>query len=340
MRVLTSLFLIKINLSILLFITRLITGTLITIRSRTWLIIWIGLEMNLISFIPLINSNKTPYEREASIKYFIVQAIASIILLISLILSEFIIFDRQIIYLIFLVSIFIKIGAAPFHIWFPGVIQGLSWFNCILLITWQKIAPIVITSYILTTGILRNIIILIRVIVGAVGGFNQTSIRKIIAYSSIRHIGWIIIAILIRSRYWIIYFIFYSVLRITVVILINNNSLFYLSQIFSIKIESNIKFSLFITILSLGGLPPFLGFMPKWIIIQNCIYFESKILIIIIIITTIITLYFYLRITYRAFTINNQAVAWINQNNNKSIIFISLLISIIGIPIIVIINLY
>nr|AUO29227.1 NADH dehydrogenase subunit 2 [Enallagma cyathigerum] len=330
----------KMNLSMLLFMTSLITGTLITISSSTWLMMWIGLEMNLMSFIPLMNSNKTPYESEASMKYFMVQAMASMMLLMSLILSEFIMFDKKMIYLIFLVSMFIKMGAAPFHMWFPGVMQGLSWFNCMLLMTWQKIAPMVMTSYILTTGMLSNMIILMSVIIGAVGGFNQTSIRKIMAYSSISHIGWMIMAMLMSSSYWMMCFMFYSVLSITVVILMNNNSLFYLSQIFSMKMESSMKFSLFMTILSLGGLPPFLGFMPKWMIIQNCIYFESKMLIIIMIMTTMITLYFYLRMTYSAFTMNNQAVAWMNQNNNKSIIFMSLLISMMGIPMIVMINLY
>nr|YP_008144675.1 NADH dehydrogenase subunit 2 [Ischnura pumilio]AGO19353.1 NADH dehydrogenase subunit 2 [Ischnura pumilio] len=330
----------KMNLSTLMFMSSLITGTLITISSSSWMMMWIGLEMNLMSFIPLMNMNKTPYESEASMKYFMVQAMASMMLLMSLILSEFINVDKQFIYLIFLSSMFIKMGAAPFHFWFPGVMQGLSWFNCMLIMTWQKIAPMIMTSYILTSSMLSNIVILTSVLVGAIGGFNQTSVRKIMAYSSISHIGWMIMAMLMSSSYWVMYFSLYSLLSITVVLLMNNNSLYYLSQIFSMKMNSSMMFALFTTILSLGGLPPFLGFLPKWMIIQNCILFESKLMIIFMVMTTMITLYFYLRMTYSAFTMNNSTTIWMNQNSNKSIMFMSVVISMMGIPLIVLINLY
>nr|YP_010254477.1 NADH dehydrogenase subunit 2 [Ischnura senegalensis]QTZ98197.1 NADH dehydrogenase subunit 2 [Ischnura senegalensis] len=330
----------KMNLSMMLFTSSLITGTLITISSSSWLLMWIGLEMNLMSFIPLMNNNKTPYESEASMKYFMVQAMASMMLLMSLIMSEFINFDKQFIYLVFLTSMFIKMGAAPFHFWFPGVMQGLSWINCMLIMTWQKIAPMIMSSYILTSGMMSNIIMLTSVIVGAIGGFNQTSIRKIMAYSSISHIGWMIMAMLMSLNYWLMYFLFYSLLSISVVLLMNNNSLFYLSQIFSLKMNNSLKFTLFLAILSLGGLPPFLGFLPKWLIIQNCLLFESNLLIIVMIMMTMITLYFYLRMTYSAFTMNNMSTIWMNQNNNKSIMFMSVLISMAGIPLIVVINLY
>lgn len=339
MGALIPLFLIILNLSSTLFLASTILGTTITVRAKSWIIIWVGLEVNLLAFIPLINKNKTPYEREASIKYFIVQAIASIILLITIIL-EGIIEANTWLNIILISALIIKIGAAPFHIWFPRVIQGLSWANCIILITWQKIAPIIIISYKIRNGIIRNIIIISRVMVGALGGLNQTSIRKIIAYSSIRHLGWIIIAIIIRNWYWIIYFSIYTMLNIAVIILLKNSSILYLPQVFSLKIENKTKFTLLISILSLGGLPPFLGFLPKWIIIQNSIIFNNKLTIIVIVITTIVTLYFYLRVAYRGFSLQNQLIYWINENVNKSIVFISTAISLISIPIISIINLY
>jgi NADH-ubiquinone oxidoreductase chain 2 len=83
-----------------------------------------------------------------------------------------------------------------------------------------------------------------------------------------------------------------------------------------------------------------LGFLPKWIIIQNSIIFNNKLTIIVIVITTIVTLYFYLRVAYRGFSLQNQLIYWINENVNKSIVFISTAISLISIPIISIINLY
>nr|YP_009114136.1 NADH dehydrogenase subunit 2 [Euphaea ornata]AHC02144.1 NADH dehydrogenase subunit 2 [Euphaea ornata] len=328
------------NVSFLLLFTTLLTGTLISISSNSWLIMWIGLEMNLMSFIPIIYGNKTPYESEASMKYFLIQAMASMMLLMSVLSAEMMTNINSWQNMVLISALLMKMGAAPFHLWFPNVMQGLNWINCFILMTWQKIAPMVMASYQLLNNKFINSIIILSVIVGAIGGMNQTSIRKMMAYSSISHIGWLLTALLMSEYYWMTYFIMYTILNMAVIIILNSYTMFQLQQIFNTKMEATAKFTMFTSMLSLAGLPPFLGFLPKWMIIQNMIMFKEYLTILIMIMTTLITLYFYLRMMYSAFSLSNQGSKMLNENKNKMVLMISISISILGIPLITMINMY
>lgn len=313
------------NSSKLIFFFIIILGTLITISSNSWLGAWIGLEINLLSFIPLIISSNNLISTEASLKYFLTQAFASTILLFSIImyiLSTNLIFQLNLSLnyssIIICITLILKRGAAPFHFWFPNVIEGLNWYNNLILMTWQKIAPILILSYSLFNQFFILFIVL-SIFLGSIGGLNQTSIRKIMAFSSINHIGWIIAAILFNERLWSFYFLIYSFLSFRIIFIFNSFQLFYINQIFSIFANSYlIKFSLLTTLLSLGGLPPFLGFFPKWLVIQSLVNINQIFLVFLIITITLITLYFYLRIRYSAFILNYDEISWNFQINYKN----------------------
>jgi NADH-ubiquinone oxidoreductase chain 2 len=273
----------------------------------------------LLSFIPLIINTNNLISSEASLKYFLTQALASSIFLFAVILI-FILrnWDNYItsIYrnLIISSALFLKSGAAPFHFWFPGVIEGLTWNNRLILITWQKIAPLILLSYCLNFSFLF-IIIISSVLIGALGGLNQTSLRKLMAFSSIGHLGWIIAGIFNNENLWITYFILYSFLSFTIVFLFNNFKLYHINQIFVIFNNNTvIKFILFLSLLSLGGLPPFLGFLPKWLIIESLVNINLLFLITIIVCLTLITLYYYTRICYAAFLLNHNENSWSFNN--------------------------
>lgn len=306
------------------------------VSSISWLRVWIGLEINLLSFIPLIRNKKNIYLSESSIKYFIVQAIGSAILLFTIILFfliENLNFNFNYIMNIFISSIILlKIGAAPFHFWFPSISEGLNWINNLILISWQKIAPIIILSYSLNLNYLI-ISIILSAIVGSLGGLNQTSLRKLIAFSSINHIGWIIRRLLFNENIWLIYFSFYFILLINIFLFFNFLNIYYINQTF-INLFSNkyLKIIFFLLLLSLGGLPPFLGFFPKWIIIELIISKNLYFMIFIIVIFTLITLFFYIRITYTAFLLNNKKINWFykssyNKKNLKLIVIFSFFIN-------------
>lgn len=232
-------------------------------------------------------------------------------------------------------SLLLKIGAAPFHFWFPGVIEGLNWINSLTLITWQKIAPLILLSYNLTINTFTALIIVVSVLIGSLGGLNQTSLRKILAYSSINHLGWLIAALALGENLWNMYFIIYSFLSRVIIFILQTFKLFHINQIFSMNFSSPlVKFAIFTSFLSLGGLPPFLGFLPKWIIIQSIVEANLILLISTIVVLTLLTLFYYLRLTFGAFIITYSETLWnitYTQNNFLQILVLSLsIISTLG----------
>nr|YP_010865981.1 NADH dehydrogenase subunit 2 [Panorpa fulvastra]WGT92266.1 NADH dehydrogenase subunit 2 [Panorpa fulvastra] len=327
------------NPSKFLFLMTLISGTLISISSNSWMGAWMGLEINLLSFIPLMINTNNLMATEASLKYFLTQALASSTLLFSVILlnhNNFFAFyfpeSNYIINLMINSSLLLKMGAAPFHFWFPSIMEGLNWFNSFLLMTWQKIAPLMLISYCWEKNLII-IIIIMSVMVGSLGGLNQTSLRKLMAYSSINHIGWMLAALITGENLFFLYFILYSFLSLSIIFLFNSFKMFHLNQMFSLSNSALIKFCLMISLLSLGGLPPFLGFLPKWIIIQNLVESNHIFLISIMVTMTLITLYFYLRVAYSSFMMANSELKWsfsLNQNNLNLYAFVLSIFSIAG----------
>nr|YP_009711012.1 NADH dehydrogenase subunit 2 [Acosmetura nigrogeniculata]QGI24225.1 NADH dehydrogenase subunit 2 [Acosmetura nigrogeniculata] len=313
------------NPSKILFLITLIIGTLISISSTSWLGVWMGLEINLLSFIPLMSNSKNILTTEASLKYFLVQAIASSLLLFTLIMmflmsNMTIMFNHNIFPLLISSTLLLKMGAAPFHFWFPGTMEGLNWWNNLILMTWQKIAPLMLLSYLIKNNIFFSTIIVSSIVIGSLGGLNQTSLRKLMAYSSINHLGWMIAAMISGENLWTLYFLIYSFLSTAIIFMFNNFQIFHINQNFlMMNNDPKIKFCMFSLLLSLGGLPPFLGFLPKWLVIQAMTEMNSLLIITLMVITTLITLFFYLRITFSAFLFSYSELKWnyIHLYNNQ-----------------------
>lgn len=273
-----------------LFSSTLFIRTLIALSSSHWLILWVALEVNIISFLPLISISTQFQETEASIKYFLFQALGSRFLLLGS-------FNPSLYFLIF-IGILVKLGIAPFHFWFPSVINAINWPICLLLTTWQKIVPIfiLITSRFFHLSSLILAIASLNALVGGLGGLNQTQIRPLLAYSSIGHIGWILAASSISAFTRSIYFFIYILISTTLFIFlffIQVNS----SNLFSTLVSSNFfAFSILtILLLSLGGLPPLTGFFPKWLVLSG---FSNLLTPFILILGSLINLFYYLNICF------------------------------------------
>nr|AIM56850.1 NADH dehydrogenase subunit 2 [Papilio polytes] len=275
----------------------LIFSTLISISSNSWLGCWIGLEINLLSFIPLISSHKNLLYSEAALKYFLTQAIASINFLFSILIKMILMKNFEINYLISIMinsSMLMKMGSAPFHFWFPNIIEGLSWLNCFILMTWQKISPMILLSYYMNNNFLMMIMI-INVIIGVLGGINQTSLRKLMAFSSINNLGWMLISLMISENLWLFYLMMYSFLISILCLTFNLLNVYFINQLFIINMNSIIKMSLLINFLSLGD------YLPFWILPQmnyyNFLFMNNKFLIIpLIYMMSMNMMIFYIRI--------------------------------------------
>lgn len=290
----------------------LLLSTIIVISSTNTFIIWISFELNIFSFIPLLLNKTNTNETEASILYFLSQSLGSRLFLIRRIIILTLHILIKLSYLLFILSILIKIGIAPCHFWLPITIKIISWINCFLLLTWQKIAPLFIILYI-TTIIKRNILITtissINALVGGIIGLRQLSLKKIIAYSSITHIGWTLRGIVIKIPCLSVrYFIIYSIIILPLLIIFNKYNKNNLNDLWSIKKPDTwwtIIFS--INILSLGGIPPLTGFIPKLLIISILLN-NSVTITIMLIVGSLLNLFFYLNITLNIMIVNKNII--------------------------------
>nr|YP_010164069.1 NADH dehydrogenase subunit 2 [Nanhaipotamon hongkongense]QRK27358.1 NADH dehydrogenase subunit 2 [Nanhaipotamon hongkongense] len=314
-------------ISHLLFFFSLMLGILISISSTSWFGIWIGLELNMMSFIPLITIKMNFYFSESALKYFLIQALGSTLFVTS---SCMFLSFPQMSATLLLTSLILKLGSAPFHFWFPQVMMGLTWPQAIILMTFQKIPLMTIISYLSIFPYLMQIISFSAIssaMIGALGGLNTMQLRKIMAFSSINHMSWMLISISISDMFWILYFFFYSIISSTIMILFNLFQTFTLSQLIKFN-QTNIIHVLLIplNLLSLGGLPPFAGFIPKWMLIQLLIDNKLFIPLIFLLSSSLITLYFYLRITIFFFLLMNPFMIISSKYNPPLYFYLTLFV--------------
>nr|WGU49553.1 NADH dehydrogenase subunit 2 [Cylas formicarius]WGU49566.1 NADH dehydrogenase subunit 2 [Cylas formicarius]WGU49579.1 NADH dehydrogenase subunit 2 [Cylas formicarius]WGU49592.1 NADH dehydrogenase subunit 2 [Cylas formicarius]WGU49605.1 NADH dehydrogenase subunit 2 [Cylas formicarius] len=322
----------------LLFLNTLIFSTLLVISSYSWFSMWMGLEINMMSFIPLMINSKNIFSSESALKYFIIQALASNILLFSIILNLHInplFFNNNILMIMLNCALFMKLGAAPFHFWFPEIIMGLNWNNTLILMTWQKIAPLIMISYNFSITLFISIIIIMSSMVGSIQSLNQINLQKILAYSSINHMSWLI-ASLINMQIFIMYFIMYFILSINIIMILNVNKIYSLTQLFySLNEFKYFKFIFSLNFLSMSGLPPFFSFLPKWLIINKLINNNFFMLSLLMLISTLIMIFMYIRIALPMLMINHTEMISHSKNIFKLNLFIYLtnMISFMGLMI-------
>nr|YP_009987466.1 NADH dehydrogenase subunit 2 [Nymphalis c-aureum]AOX13221.1 NADH dehydrogenase subunit 2 [Nymphalis c-aureum]USO21379.1 NADH dehydrogenase subunit 2 [Nymphalis c-aureum] len=310
-------------------------STLISISSNSWLGCWIGLEINLLSFIPLMSNPNNLLNSEASLKYFLTQSIASINFLFSILLCmmsfNFFLIDNLFSIIINL-SLMMKMGSAPFHFWFPNIMEGLSWLNCFILMTWQKISPMILISYYMNFNLLFFTMI-INVMISTISSFNQISLRKLMAFSSINNLGWMLAALSISENLWLIYILFYSFFISIMCFLFYTLNIYYINQLYNFNMNFFMKISILINFFSLGGLPPFLGFFPKWMIINHLLLNNLFIISFIFVMTSLIMLFIYIRILYFSLMFYSIKLKWnkiLIKNNYLIFINIISFISLLG----------
>nr|YP_010305091.1 NADH dehydrogenase subunit 2 [Spodoptera depravata]QTZ20360.1 NADH dehydrogenase subunit 2 [Spodoptera depravata]ULR86987.1 NADH dehydrogenase subunit 2 [Spodoptera depravata] len=300
------------NSNKMFFLFILFFSTLISISSNSWFGCWIGLEINLLSFIPLISNSNNLLSTEASLKYFLTQSIASLNFLFTILIKLTLMKNFEMNNFLTIMmnsSMLMKMGSVPFHFWFPNIIEGLSWFNSFILMSWQKITPLILMSYYMNHYFI-NIIIILNIIIGAVGGLNQTSLRKLMTFSSINNLGWMIMSISISETLWLFYFSLYSFMISIMCFFFYILNMNFINQLFINNMNFLIKINILINFLSLGGLPPFIGFFPKWIIINFLINNNMYMMTFIFVMMSLIMLFFYIRISYSAIMFNYMKNKW------------------------------
>lgn len=159
-------------------------------------------------------------------------------------------------------------------------------------------APLVLLGYVIGFGFLIVVVITSCSVVGRVGGINQRSLRKLMAYSSINHLAWLMSASYFGVHYLIVYFGVYFLSNGLLVVGFRRLGLFYISQVFYYSSSGVDRIFILMNLLSFGGLPPFLGFFPKWIVINLLVRAGWLLLGIIMVIISLVSLYYYSRLCY------------------------------------------
>nr|AFQ38241.1 NADH dehydrogenase subunit 2 [Hemispingus verticalis]AJG04184.1 NADH dehydrogenase subunit 2 [Hemispingus verticalis]AJG04188.1 NADH dehydrogenase subunit 2 [Hemispingus verticalis]AJG04190.1 NADH dehydrogenase subunit 2 [Hemispingus verticalis]AJG04191.1 NADH dehydrogenase subunit 2 [Hemispingus verticalis] len=295
-------------LASLIFTISLLLGTTITISSNHWVMAWAGLEINTLAILPLISKSHHPRSIEAATKYFLTQAAASALVLFSSMTNAWQTGQWDITQLthptsclILTSAIAMKLGLVPFHFWFPEVLQGSPLTTGLLLSTIMKLPPIALL-YMTSPSLNPTLLTILAILSAALGGWmglNQTQIRKILAFSSISHLGWMAIIIVYHPKLTLLNFYLYAMMTTAVFLTLNTMKVLKLSTLMTAWTKTpSLNAMLLLTLLSLAGLPPLTGFLPKWLIIQELTKQDMAPAATLISLLSLLSLFFYLRLAY------------------------------------------
>nr|ACH72752.1 NADH dehydrogenase subunit 2 [Odorrana chapaensis] len=311
-------------LALMMSLISLVIGTTITMSSHHWLLAWIGLEVNTLALLPLMTKTPHPRAIEAATKYFLTQATASALMLFSCLINALqtgewdINAPSNLMTNPLSIALMMKLGLAPLHFWLPEVLQGISLSTGLILSTWQKIPPMVLLIQMSNNTNLSLMITLglASILIGGWGGMGQTQLRKIMAFSSIGHLGWVILILKLNPQLSMFSFTLYIIMTTAMFASLIMISTTKMSQIsISWPKSPTLTTTAMIILLSLAGLPPLSGFSPKLLIILELVKQNMVILATLTMLASLLAMFFYLRLTYIITltmppNIHNSTVIW------------------------------
>nr|AWB35941.1 NADH dehydrogenase subunit 2 [Anabarilius liui yalongensis] len=309
-------------------------GTTLTFASSHWLLAWMGLEINTLAIIPLMAQHHHPRAVEATTKYFLTQATAAAMIMFASTTNAWITgewdvnnMSNPIASTMIITALALKIGLAPMHFWMPEVLQGLDLLTGLILSTWQKLAPLalIIQTAQAVDPMLLTALGILSTLIGGWGGLNQTQLRKVLAYSSIAHMGWMIIVLQYAPQLTLLALGTYIFMTSAAFLTLKTSSTTSISALSTVWSKSPIlTTTTALVLLSLGGLPPLTGFMPKWLILQELAKQNLPITATVMALAALLSLYFYLRLCYAmTLTISpntaNSTTPWRTQTTQSSL---------------------
>ena len=276
------------NPSWYLYCISILMGIVLVLRVSNWFFIWVGFELCLIGFLPIVKLRVSVVER--LVKYFLVQARGSGLFLFSFLIGS----SRG--QLLCLLRMMLKLGLFPYYHWVPRVLRGLRWDVCFFTVTVQKIPALIVLCYLSYEPILW--VRAWRVFCGGILGFNQTDLRKLIAYSSLRHRGWMRLCSLKRVSYLLCYLFFYFLLSLLLFFLLERHKVQRLSQ--------KIPLRLGLLVLTLAGIPPFRIFFLKASLLA--IVYPRISRLILILVGSLCSIFYYLLVMISSRVVSSERV--------------------------------
>nr|UXG58579.1 NADH dehydrogenase subunit 2 [Dermacentor variabilis] len=291
---------------------------LIAISSNSWFVFWVAMEMNLMSFIPIMNNNsiKNCY---SMVVYFIIQSFSSSLFFLS---SFQYFLNSSLIFLIFInMAILIKLAMIPFHFWIMMIANSLSPNALFVLLSFQKILPLFIISKNFFSPMI--FIVIMSTLISSITALNLKQINKLLILSSISHQGWMLCLIFKKINFWVSYLIIYSMIIYSIINTFTKHKLKFLESNILAKMNMNEKLSIISNFMSLGGMPPFMGFFIKIMAIYMLMKSNFP-LIVLLIMSSLINLFFYLKILTPSFFFFFKFLKNSKINFNSKMIFINM----------------
>ncbi|MDC0407018.1 NADH-quinone oxidoreductase subunit NuoN [Candidatus Pelagibacter sp.] len=309
-----------------------VLGMMVMISSNDLMVFYMGLELQSLALYVLATFNRDQLKSsEAGLKYFVLSALSSGLLLYGCSLiygfsgsTNFNIISNQlnsneyvltfgIVFI--LVGLAFKISAVPFHMWAPDVYQGSPTTVTLFFTMVPKIAALTVFIRFLYVPFLnlidqwQMIIVFLSIasmLFGAIAAIGQTNIKRLIAYSSIGHIGYTLAGLATGSNegiqssivYISIYIIMNLALFSCLLMLKRNNE--YYEEIEDLsglsKNHPLLSLSLLIILFSLAGIPPLAGFFAKFYIFKAVLEQSMYFLAIVGLLSTVVAAFYYLRV--------------------------------------------
>nr|YP_009040869.1 NADH dehydrogenase subunit 2 [Telamonia vlijmi]AIB04190.1 NADH dehydrogenase subunit 2 [Telamonia vlijmi] len=273
---------------------------LLVISSEDWFLIWVGLEINMMTFLIMVYRRWSMKVIEVCMKYFFIQSLGSAFLIGILYLGWSMVGGLSFMILSY------KIGAGPFFYWFPNMCSGLDWGSCFMLMLFQKMLPLCLIF--MFVHWVMWIVMLISLMVGIMGSFNQNNVKELLGYSSIHHLGWILIISISKNLMWFIYLIVYGMVMLGVLINFYKNKIVNFFMMYKCKN----KMWLIVGMLSMAGMPPLLGFLLKWMALINIMNL-GLLYVMVLIMVSLVMLYVYMQIMYDMMLGSSDEISWFSK---------------------------
>ena len=292
--------------------------------SNSWYLCWVAIEINTLTFLCIIYTAPDLIKIENILNYLIIQSLRSLIIILSLRAIEINTSSlTRTPSLIILAALLLKLGVPPFHNWYIPIAFYCYYSLFILIVLIQKILPFALLIKTFTTlRIFFLTAVCIRAIIGSRGNTLQTNIKIVIIFSSISHIGWFLRRIS-QPILWITYFLLYSYILCSLVP-------YFRSMLKNMIIEKKKEIISLVTLFSLIGIPPLLGFFPKIIIIIRIGTLGIRGVLIILILRSTIDIYVYSRQSMLTWLTKSKRYFWRKKKRTHLIPTLIVTILIIG----------
>uniref|UniRef100_A0AB38ZHC5 NADH-ubiquinone oxidoreductase chain 2 n=1 Tax=Ledropsis sp. 1 XYW-2023a TaxID=3078463 RepID=A0AB38ZHC5_9HEMI len=291
------------NSSKVLFLSFMTVGVMISVSCNGWVMIWAGMELFLVSFIPFF-CNFSVVSSECSMSYFLVQGLSSSLLIFSLVF--FSVNTNGLISSFFCFSLLLKLGCAPFHNWVMGVITGMDYDSLLLFLTFSKLPPFFMLSYISYN---LSIFVFFCLVVGSVGGLNHSSLKKILGFSSVFNMGFVVYLLEVGSLWLVYFFIYFLMVSFLVLFLILYNFI-YVNSLFLVGLSFFSKLSFWFIFLSMGGMPPMVGFLIKLVCIEFSILNNDYLISMFMVIFSLVVMFYYIRCSFVSLFCYSFIIKW------------------------------